>query len=61
MTTTTIKNYDNDDRNEIIIQMITTRIIITIMLMTIVIKSIMMESYNIKPSAKLVPKEWRSL
>ena len=41
--------------------MITTRIIITIMLMTIVIKFIMMESYNIKPNAKLVPKEWWSL
>ena len=41
--------------------MITTRIIIAIMLMTIVIKSIMMESYNIKPSANLLPKEWLSL
>ena len=41
--------------------MITSRTIITIMLRTIEIKSIMMESYNIKPSAKLVPKEWQSL
>ena len=38
-----------------------TRIIISIILMKIVIESIMMESYNIKPSANLVPKEWWSL